>query len=105
MKNIWFKPDCIDWIRMGKKTTTWRTKKHDGEYVVVKGSWFKSIPIEPKLIVRLSEPRQISIDELVRKYWILESPLNKQKFKDWLIKNKLYQPEKIGWIHRIEIMK
>lgn len=29
-KRIWFDPDCVGWLLNGKKTTTFRARKHEG---------------------------------------------------------------------------
>jgi hypothetical protein len=104
MKRIWFKPDCIEWIRSGKKTTTWRSRRHIGEYIVVKGSRFKAVPIEPRLIIKLTPLIQIDIEGLMCFYYDKEGDFNTaHEFEIWLKKNKVYS-DKVGTVHTIEVL-
>lgn len=108
MKRIWFKSDCVEWIRKGKKITTWRSRKHLGEYQVVQGSWFKPIPIKPELTVMLypTSDDKIRLKTLIKFGYKLEGDFHSpREFKDWLIKNKIYKEGAVGWLHRITVLK
>ena len=103
MKRIWFKPDCVEWIKQGKKTTTWRTRKHEGEYEVVKGSWFNNKPIGLKL--RLTPIVDMSFGKLLTNYETEGDFANKEVFFDWLVNNGLScDNQKKGWLHKIEVV-
>lgn len=103
MKRIWFKPDCIEWIRTGKKTTTWRSRKHNGEYVVVKGSRFNAIPIKPRLVLSITPICEIEFSK-VCKNWKTEGEFKSEiQFDKWLKKNKI--TGKCGYLHQIVVIK
>lgn len=105
MKRIWFKEDCIEWIRTGKKTTTFRTRRHDGDYVVVRGSRYKALPVSPLLIISLRPVNQYP-STLLPKFFRSEGDFKTRKeFEDWLRKNKLYQDNRWLWQHKIKIVR
>lgn len=111
-KRIWFKPDCVEWIRKGLKTTTWRTQRHEGEYDIVKGSWFRAEKIG--LQIRLTPLKQISMYKLISHYRTEGPFMCGNKFERWLEDNKLLVREdsrkrpsdikKKGWLHKIEVL-
>jgi len=104
-KRIWFKSDCIDWIRSGKKTTTWRSQKHNGEYIIVKGSRFKAVPIKPKLIIKLTPFTELNEADILA-FWNTEGGFeNEDEFDNWLTVNHLCNNAKNGWLHKIEVLR
>ncbi len=103
-KRIWFKPDCVRWIREGKKTTTFRKRRHEGVYEVVRGSWFKAKPIG--LRVRLTPLCQAYLGNVLDLRFDTEGDFgNTDEFIDWLVEigltNKV--PD-FGWLHKVEIV-
>lgn len=104
MRRIWFKPDCVRWIVEGKKTTIFRTKRHDGIYQIVKGSWFS--PVSLGITLKLTPIAQVSLGELLRDYYATEGDFSKPTdLMDWLKQMKLFNklPDR-GWLHRIEVL-
>lgn len=104
-KRIWFKPDCVRWIREGKKTTTFRKTKHEGIYQVVRGSWFKAEPVG--LRVRLTLIVEMPFEQVISLHYgtegDFETPL---EFADWLSMVGLkYRTEQLGWLHNIEVIE
>jgi hypothetical protein len=102
MKRIWFKPDCIKWIREGKKTSTFRKTKHEGEYKVVQGSRYNSKPIGlvVKLIPLLYWHRNTVVTILYGREGDFKTT---DEFRSWLERNKLKLPE-WGWVHEIKVV-
>lgn len=108
MRKIWFKKDCTEWIKNGKKTTTFRHRKHVGEYEVVEGSRFKNKPIG--LQVRLTPIREIAAgsDEFIKECYATEGDFKTpDEFTAWLKANRLYDKYSgaQGWLHEISVIK
>lgn len=104
MKRIWFKPDCVRWIREGKKTTTFRKTRHEGTYKVVKGPRFKAVPIG--LNIKLTPIDEMAFSVVVNSYFITEGNFkSSNEFVDWLdYVGILYHHEQLGWLHQIEVL-
>jgi len=101
MKRIWFKEDCIKWIAEGKKTTTFRKTKHEGEYVVVHGSRYK--PKRTGLKIILKPLYYIDRDTVIGREYDKEGDFKTpEEFRQWLKKNNLNLPA-CGWLHKIEV--
>ena len=107
MRRIWFKPDCIKWIRDGKKTTTFRLKKHDGVYEIVKGSWFK--PEKLGIRVKLTPLCHATLADVIDFRFDTEGDFhNSDEFLDWLKDVglwKKYPHLASGWLHKIEVLE
>ncbi len=108
-KRIWFKPDCIKWIREGKKTTTFRRGRHEGIYEIVQGSRFKAkgLGIFLKLSVAFCDGNAWPLrrENVIRFSYDTEGDFHSpQDFESWLKQNKLELPE-IGYLHSIELIK
>jgi len=103
MKRIWFKPDCVKWILEGKKTTTFRSKKHEGEYEIVKGSRFKAEGLG--IFLKLTpEKLPIKDENAVAIHFRTEGDFKSPgDFMEWLITNKLQLPE-WGYLHKIDVI-
>ena len=104
MRGIRFKNDCIKWIREGIKKTTYRKTRRNGEYEIVKGSWFK--PERLGMFVRCKPILEINSIVLVSWFWWLEGDFKStHEFQEWLIKNKLFKKLPIvGWLNSVEYL-
>lgn len=99
-KRIWFKPDCVRWINEKKKSTTFRSRRHEGIYDVVRGSWFK--PEKVGLTLRLTPIAHVSSSTVIKEHFASEGPFRtSDEFIEWLKRVRLYDkfPE-FGWLHR-----
>ncbi|RLJ02731.1 MAG: hypothetical protein DRP11_02685 [Candidatus Aenigmatarchaeota archaeon] len=101
MKRIWFKPDCVEWIREGRKTTTFRKNKKEGIYQVVKGSWFK--PERVGLVIKLIPIGQTDAKTVIERHFHEEGFNSPWHFERWLRENNLDLPE-VGFLHKIEVL-
>ena len=104
-KRIWFKPDCVEWIVKGIKTTTFRRRRHEGIYEVVRGSWFKPEPVG--LTLKLTPIKQMDFLDCINAHFETEGDFDCQAdFEAWLNKVGLdYQKdERLGWLHKIEVV-
>ncbi len=109
MKRIWFKKDCIKWIIEGKKITTFRSRKHIGEYEIVQGSRFKAkgLGIFLKLSVPMNDgkPMLFKREQIIDHWYDTEGDFqNSEQFTQWLDENKLVLPE-VGYLCGIEVIK
>ncbi len=103
MRRIWFKPDCVEWIRAGKKTTTFRARQHNGRYEIVHGSRFK--PNNTGMIIRLTPIKETDQAHVLAKHFKTEGDFKTiQEFRDWLAEVHLYLPA-TGWLHSIELLE
>ncbi|KXB01094.1 hypothetical protein AKJ44_02950 [candidate division MSBL1 archaeon SCGC-AAA261F17] len=101
-KRIWFKPDCIKWIREGIKTTTFRNTKRNGVYDVAKGSWFNATPIGLRL--KLTPTNLMSGENVINKHYEIEGQFKSpQEFRGWLEKVGLELPT-AGWLNEIKVL-
>jgi len=106
MRRIWFKPDCIKWIRDGKKTTTFRLKRYEGDYEIVEGSRFK--PESSGLIIKLTPIMENQFKSVVWDDYSTEGPfIDPEEFGHWLQKNGLWRKyfNTVGWLHEIEVLE
>ena len=110
-KRIWFKPDCVKWILEGKKTTTFRSRRHEGLYEIDIGSRFKPKPTEgPNAVgsgirLRLTPIQTTTASDCITEHYKTEGSFNDSyAFQYWLNKNKLNLPN-FGWLHKIEILE
>lgn len=102
MRPIWFNPDCVRWIREGKKTTTFERQRKEGIYEVVGGSQHGSKPTG--LRVRLVPIDLYLRDSVIKFHFSTEGDFkNADDFLGWLKKVGLLKKMPImGWLHRIE---
>ena len=102
---IWFKPDCVRWIEEGKKTTTFRRRKHEGIYEVMKGSWFLARGVGLK--VRLIPIAALAFGEVIANHFESEGDFeDSNEFAMWLKRVGLAKKlPLVGWLHRIEIVE
>jgi len=105
MRGIRFKPDMIQWIIEGKKSTTFRKTRRKGLYEIVKGSWYK--PVGLGIIVRCYPCGILSKELLVNSLYNYEGPFETPgEFKEWLIKNKFYNKlPNNGWINLVKYVR
>ncbi len=103
MRRIWFKKDCVKWMLDGKKTTTFRSRKHVGEYEIDFGSRYKPKPsgIVLKLIPLVYATSECCINFDYKTEGCFSSI---GEFRVWLDRNKLSLPD-VGWLHSIEVLK
>ena len=105
MKGIRFKPEMIQWIQEGKKSTTFRKTRRTGFYQIVKGSWFK--PESLGILIHCYPLTRIPKEFLIKACYDFEGDFNSpEEFIEWLKKNKLYKklPEK-GWLNLVRFIK
>jgi hypothetical protein len=103
IKRIWFKKDCVKWILEGKKTTTFRSRRHEGEYEIVEGSRFKAKGLG--IFLKLTLLSQTNAYDIIHYLYMTEGKFDSsQEFEEWLKKNKLELPE-YGYLHKIEVIK
>ena len=103
-KRIWFKPDCVKWIVEGKKTTTFRSRRHEGLYEIDLGSRFKPKPSGIRL--RLTPIEETDVFDLVAENYATEGNFNgPQDFQAWLDKVGLTGKMGLGWLHKIEVLE
>jgi len=105
MRGIRFKPDMIKWIQEGIKTTTFRKTRRNGEYEIVKGSWFK--PIGLGIYVECHSLMKITRDMLINHYYMKEGDFSSPtSFIYWLKQNKLLKKLPLrGWLNSVEHIK
>lgn len=102
-KRIWFKPDMIKWILEGKKTTTFRSRRHEGLYEIDLGSRFKPKPSGIRL--RLTPMSTWEREQVISYCFDTEGDFNTDfAFAEWLEINKLELPD-CGWLHKIEVLE
>ena len=102
-RRIWFKPDCVGWIRDGKKITTFRKNRHIGTYEVVTGSRYKAK--KTGLIIKLIPIETRPSHVITSADFHTEGPFDgPTEFVLWLKGVKLELPP-VGWIHRIEVVE
>jgi len=102
VRPIWFKPFMVEQLRGGRKWTTFRTRRHEGTYQVVRGSWFK--PVEVGLVVELTPMFQTTANEVIFSYYLSEGFTDPQSFLAWVRREKLTLGVS-GWLHRVKIVK
>jgi len=99
MRVIRFKPLMLKRILDGQKITTFRKRRLEGFYEVVKGSRFK--PVKLGIQVKLVWLAEVTRDEVINEFYKQEGFNSPQEFKEWLKQEKLDLPER-GWLHQIE---
>jgi len=103
-RRIWFKKDCVQWILEGKKTTTFRSRRHVGEYEIVEGSRFKAKGLGIFLKLTPQNLPMHSVDVIDFHYKTEGNFVTDKELVTWLKKNKLELPE-WGYLHDIKILE
>ena len=102
MRMIRFKRDCLDWIKQGIKTTTYRKNKKHGIYELVEGSRFH--PKRLGIYILLIPIEKTTVTDVILNHYGSEGDFKSpREFREWLKKNRLELPE-TGWLHRIEYL-
>jgi len=102
MRRIWFKKDCVKWIREGKKTTTFRSLKKEGIYGVVQGSYYRSEFIGLDLVLTVIKPALEHT--VIHEHFSTEGDFRTvDDFKEWLHTNKLVLPQ-FGYLHDVFVV-
>lgn len=100
MKRIWFKPRMVKALIERRKKTTFRSRKHEGLYEVVRGSWYDSIPVG--IVIKLTPLRAVTKEEVIEKYYRQEAFDSPEDFREFIKTEKLKMPE-VGILHGIEV--
>lgn len=102
MRTIRFKKDCIEWIKTGRKTTTYRKNKKEGIYEIVRGSYYHCEHLG--IVVRLTPIAPINKEELISYYWQKEGDFETRwDFLAWLGEEKVTLPD-FGWLMKVEYL-